>query len=204
MRQAVIAVALALLAACDSSKDLPPVFGGFTPVDGTAVVFPPTTCNIFPLGNVSISGLGILQTDFAGACDYATAAQFCDGKASATLLFALAVSGVQGGGTAPAIGPGTYPFLTAPPASTSFATSLGLATRTDAVCAAVPPYPTDMNGGNVVITSIDATHATGTLDLRFEDGTDYAVPFDLPLCPPPADICRLITGGGCGTRACLP
>lgn len=203
MRHA-LALALAVLSSCGSSSDRPPLFGGFTPADATAVVFPATTCDIPIVGVTSISGLAILEGSFDGACEFITASRFCDRKADATLVLSVAVRGVTGGGTAPALGPGTYPYLAAPPTSATFAAAIASAAKTDDACSALPGTATSMDAGQIVVSSITADRATGSLDLRFDDGSSRGGSFDLPLCPPPADLCALLTGAGCGVRACLP
>jgi len=205
MRRALLALPLVLLAACGSSDAAPPpLYGGFTPTGGTAIVFPPTTCDIPFVGLTSISGLGVVLGDFTGVCEYVTASQFCDQKASATLLVSLAVGGVVGGGTAAPIGPGAYPYLSAPPTSASFAAGIASAVQTSATCTALPGTSTDMNAGRIVISSITADRATGALELRFDDGSGYSEHFDLALCPPPTDLCALVSVGSCFDPGCLP
>lgn len=183
---------LVLFAACGSSSPPPPLFGGFAPAGGTAVIIGPTTCNISPLGPTSASAMALVLTDFADACGFVTDTSLCGSKQDATLLVALAVSGRFDGGTATPFGPGTYPFLADPP-SGPFTTSIASAVRTEATsCGPLPNSSTSMTSGQVVVTAVTATRVTGTLDLRFRDGSAYQQPFDVARCDVPVNLCSFV------------
>jgi len=199
MKRLAIASLPALFLACGSSeKGGPPpgLFGGFTPTDGTAVVFAPTTCSVPFVGTTSASGLAIAFTSFPSTCDFVTATNLCGSKGSATLLLALAVAGDAGGGTVGALAPGTYPFLATPPTGT-FRAAIASAARTTATCGAQPGSPIAMNGGSITVATVTATRVTGSLDLRFADGTAYQRPFDLAVCPLTVDLCSQIGASKC-------
>lgn len=198
MKRLAIAWLPVLLLACGSEKggSLPGLFGDFTPADGAAVLFAPTTCSVPFVGTTSASGLAIALTSFSGTCDFVTATDLCGSKGSATLLLALAVAGDAGGGTVGALAPGTYPFLPNPPTGT-FRAAIASAARTTATCGAQSGSPVAMNGGSITVATVTATRVTGSLDLRFADGTAYQHPFDLALCPVTADLCRQIGSPRC-------
>jgi len=54
-----------------------------------------------------------------------------------------------------------------------------------------------MTGGSITVATVTATRVTGSLDLRFVDGTVYQHPFDLTLCPVTVDLCTQV-----GTSRC--
>lgn len=197
MRRTLLLPVLAMLSSCGSSGgEATTLLGGFTPLDGTAVLLAPTTCSIPFVGTTSASGLAIELTSFPGACDFVAATGMCGSKASATLLAALAVRGVVGGGTAAPFGPGTYPYLRNPPTGSFLACTAGAA-RTDATCGATADLSASQSGGRIVVTTVTATRVTGSLDLEFDDGTVYRQPFDVALCPATVDLCSLVGSGGC-------
>jgi hypothetical protein len=150
MRRSLAALPFALLAACGSTSPPPPVYGGFTPAGGTAIVFPPTSCDVTGLGPVSVAGLAIELTDFTGVCELATAVSLCGSKADSTFVVGVAANGNLLA-TADPVAPGTYPVLTGPPTSLAFAGAIGQAVRTDATCTAVPGTSLAATGGTVVI-----------------------------------------------------
>lgn len=193
-----LALAAATLAACGgSSGPRPELYQGFTPLEGTAVVFPRSTCDVAFVGPTSAVGVAVTLTDFAGTCDFLAATGMCGSRAGSTFIMAAAVDGAAGGAQAPAVPrAGAYPFLSEPPTG-AFRAAIGTAVRTDAVCAAQPGTSLDMTGGSIVISSITDTRVTGSLNLVFEDGTGYQHPFDLARCAPPVDICNLLTFGAC-------
>lgn len=192
-----LALAAALAACGGSSSPRPPLYQGFTPLEGTAVVFPRTTCDVAFVGSTSAVGVAVTLTDFAGTCDFLTATGMCGSRAGSTFIMAAAVDAVEGGGLAPAVPrAGTYPYLSEPP-SGAFRAAIGTAVRTDAACAAQPGTSLDMTAGSVVISSITDTEVTGSLSLVFEDGTAYQHPFSLARCAPPADLCSILTFGAC-------
>jgi hypothetical protein len=196
MRRAAIVLQLAVLVACGSSDKSPPLFGGFTPQDGAAVILAPTTCSILSVGSTSAAALAIGFTSFGGACNFATTTLLCGSRANSTLLLALAIGGRVGGGTVGALGPGTYPYLANPPTG-SFVAATASAARTDASCNALPGSPLGMTGGSIVVSSVTATRVAGSLDLQFKDGTAYQQPFDLAICPVTVDLCSLVGSLGC-------
>jgi hypothetical protein len=71
------------LAACGSS---PPLFGGFTPTNGAAVILAPATCNnIAFLGPTAVSILLELSSG-SDACNVLTQVQQCGTGAGSTTL----------------------------------------------------------------------------------------------------------------------
>src|SRR5262249_12885906 len=106
------------LAACASGTS-EPLFGGFTPANGAAVILAPKTCTNIPfLGPSAISGiLGELASG-ADACNVLTQAKQCGSGASSSTLLAGALNGVVGGSTVAPADPGTYPWLANPPTGT--------------------------------------------------------------------------------------
>ena len=198
MRRVVTALVLSTLAACGGSGGArPPLYQGFTPLEGTAVVFPRATCDVAFVGSTSAVGVAITLTDFAGTCDFLTTTSMCGSRADSTFLMAAAIDAVEGGPLAPDLPrTGAYPFLSEPPTG-AFRAAIGTAVRTTATCTAQPGTSLDMTAGSVVISTITDTRVTGSLNLVFEDGTSYQHPFDVARCAPPADICNLITFGAC-------
>src|SRR2546427_6725422 len=164
MMSRVPAIFLISVAACGSGS-VPPLFGGFTPTNGAAVILAPATCNNIPfVGPTAISSILVELTSGADACNVLTQARQCGtGSGSATLL-AAALSGVVGGSTVDPAGPGTYPWLPNPPTGT-FKASTTAAAQVDAVCASAPGYPTHMSSGSVAISSVTASTVSGTMDV---------------------------------------
>jgi len=207
MRRAALALSASLLAACGSSSSSPAAFGGWVHTSGTAIVFPATDCSVAGIpGTTSASGVLVALTDFANACTWITDIQMCGSRASATFVLTLSARGAVGG-TAPPMAAGTYPVLTGPPSTATFAGSIGSALRTDAICGATQANDLAADGGSVVITSITTTNVTGTVDVHLTDGSHYRQPFDVARCDPPASICSLLPGNSCAgpyTCAGLP
>lgn len=188
MRALAAAASIALLAACGSDDSPPPpVFGGFAPLDGTAVIFAPTTCDVPGLGTVSLSAVGIGVADYVGACDVLQQTAFCGTRESSATVLAVALSGLLGGPVDPA-GPGTYPVRTSPPTTNAFLAALGDAAEVGPLCDAVTEL--DVTGGQIVLTAVGET-VTGTIDLRFDDGSAFAYGFDVAVCPLSMDLCSL-------------
>lgn len=208
MRRALLALPLTLLAACGESSDPPPpLYAGFAPAAGTAIVFPAADCNITGVGLASVTGLALELTDFPGVCEFATAVSLCGSKQDSTFVVGVAAR-VSVLGTAPDVAPGTYPVLTGPPASSAFSGALGQAVKTDATCTARPGTSLPASGGSITIAAITADRVTGSLDLRFTDGSAYTQPFDLARCAPPAPVCVFLPGGSCSAGGagwtCVP
>jgi len=195
------------LAACGSSSG--PLFGGFTPTSGAAVILAPATCiNIPSLGPTAISGILLELASGADACNVLTQARLCGAGSGSSTLLAGALSGVVGGSSVPPAGPGTYPWLANPPTGT-FKASTTAAAQVDAVCASAPGYPTHMSSGSVAISSVTASTVSGTMDVHFDHGQAYTHSFDVPVCSVSIDICSLFRpcptppGGGSSYR-CVP
>jgi len=113
-----------------------PLFGGFTPANGAAVILAPATCNnIAALGPTAISGILIELASGADACNVLTQAKQCGAGSGSTALLGVALSGVVGGSTTDPAGPGTYPWMPNPPTGT-FRASTSTAAQLDAVCTA--------------------------------------------------------------------
>ncbi len=208
MRTFAAALSLALLAACSSSDSKPdPIFGGFAPQGETAVIFAPATCNVAFVGTVSISAVAIAFTSFADPCAVLAQTQFCGTEASSTAVLAVAVSGLAGGGAIDPAGPGTYPFLASPPTGGAFKAVEADAARVDAACSAVTGGSPDLAGGQIVLAAIDPSPAgagvTGSVDLRFSDGTAFQHGIDAAVCPITVDGCKLFAS--CfGSYVCVP
>jgi hypothetical protein len=200
MRTTVAALSLVLLAGCGSS-DSPPseVFGGFTPQDGTAVIFAPAVCNIPFVGTTAVAGVGVGFTDYAGACDVLSRTQLCGTRESSATVIGVALSGQVGGGAIGPAGPGTYPFLANPPTG-AFLASAGDAAEVGVACGVVTEL--DMSGGRIVLTAVSDTAVAGSLDLRFDDGSVFQHSFDVAVCPLTLDICDLF--GPCFDPVCDP
>ena len=189
------------LAACGSGNS-GPLFGGFTPANGAAVILAPATCsNIASLGPTAISGIFIELVSGADACNVLTQARQCGAGSASTTLLSAALSGVVGGSSVPPAGPGTYPWLPNSPTGT-FKASTTTAAQLDAVCVAAAGSRTNMSAGSVAIASVTTSTVSGTMDVHFDNGQVYTRNFDVPVCPVSIDICSLFDL--CGTHACVP
>ena len=193
------AIFFILLAACGSPA---PLFGGFTPANGAAVILAPATCNnIAALGPTAISGILIELASGADACNVLTQAKQCGAGSGSTALLGVALSGVVGGSTTDPVGPGSYPWMPNPPTGT-FKASTSTAAQLDAVCTAAAGSLVHMRDGNIAISTVTASTVTGSMDVHFDNGQAYTHPFDVPVCPVSIDICSLFDF--CGTHACVP
>lgn len=199
MRKVAAALSVAVLAGCGSDSPPPVVFGGFTPQDGSAVLLGPATCDIFPLGTVSVSAVAIMFADYAGTCDVLTQTQLCGTRESSAAVLGVAVSGLIGGTVGPA-GPGTYPVLRSPPTTDAFLAALGDAAEVGAACAQGTEL--DVTGGSIVLAAVSDTAVAGSFDLRFDDGSVFQHGFDVAVCPLTPDICALFQG--CFSPVCAP
>jgi hypothetical protein len=195
------AIFFILFAACGSGNS-PPLFGGFTPTSGAAVILAPATCNnIAALGPTAISGIFIELASGANACNVLTQAKQCGAGSGSTTLLAAALSGVVGGSSVPPAGPGTYPWLPNAPTGT-FKASTTAAAQLDATCVAAAGSRANMSGGSISISTVTASTVSGSMDVHFDNGQAYTHPFDLAVCPVSIDICSLFDL--CGTHACVP
>jgi len=203
MRTLAAALSIALLAACSSSDSPPPAtFGGFAPQAQTAVIFAPRTCTLPVVGPTSVSGVAIAFTSFADPCAVLQDTLFCGTEASSSAILAVALSGLVGGGTVGDTGPGTYPYLANPPTTSSFRASLGDGAMVDASCASVAGGSLDMAGGQIVLASVDGAGVTGSVDLRFDDGSAFQHAIDATVCPMTYDVCDLFVP--CYPHQCVP
>src|SRR6266480_733869 len=149
------AILVLSLAACGSSPG--PLFGGFTPANGAAVILAPATCNNIPfVGPTAISGILVELATGADACNVLTQAKQCGTGSGSTTLLAGALSGVVGGTTVAPAGPGTYPWLANPPTG-AFKASTTSAAQVDAVCTSVSGSSVRMSSGSIAISTVTAS-----------------------------------------------
>src|SRR5438876_4516382 len=175
------------LAACGSGNG-GPLFGGFTPTSGAAVILASATCSNIPiLGPTAISGILVELASGANACNVLTQAKQCGSGSGSTTLLAGALSGVVGGSTVPPAGPGTYPWLANPPSGT-FKASTTSAAQVDAVCTSLAGSPARMSGGSIAILTVTSSAVSGSMDVHFDNGQAYTQTFDVSLCPVSIDI----------------
>jgi hypothetical protein len=193
-----LAILAVWLAACGSP---PPLFGGFTPSSGAAVILAPSTCsNIAFLGPTAISGILLELSAGSDACNVLTQAKQCGTGASSTTLLAGAFSGNVGASSVAPAGPGTYSWLANPP-SGAFNASIGSAAQVDAACTSSSGSPTQMSGGSIVVSAVTASNVSGSMDARFDNGQAYTQPFNVSVCPVSIDVCSLFSF--CGTHSCV-
>jgi hypothetical protein len=197
MKRGLGIVLVSLAAGCGSGKSGGPLFGGFTPTSGAAVILAPATCtNIFPLPATGVSGILVELTGGADACNVLTRAQQCGVGSGSTEVLGVAVLGAVGGIVGPA-GPGTYPWLANPPSGAFLATD-GWAVQADA-CSFLG---TNMTGGSIVISTVTGTSVAGSMDVGFENGQVFQQAFDVSICPVSIDICSLFDP--CFPPVCVP
>jgi len=178
-----------LFAACGSGSS-GPLFGGFTPTSGAAVILAPGNCNLSFVGPTAISGILVEVSSGSDACNVLTQAKQCGTGANSKTLLTGAISGVVGASTVDPAGPGTYPYLSNAPTGT-FKLSTTSAAQVDATCTSAAGSPARMTGGNVSISSVTASAVKGTMDVQFDNGQGYNAGFDVPVCPVSIDICSL-------------
>lgn len=194
------AILVVTLAACGSGNS-EPLFGGFTPANGAAVILASATCNNIPfLGPAAISGILIELASGADACNVLTQAKQCGSGAGSTTVLAGALSGIVGGSTVAPAGPGTYPWLANPPTGT-FKASTTSAAQVDATCTSGAGSPARMTGGSIAIATVTASTVTGSMDVQFDNGQVYKSSFDVPVCPVSIDICSLFDF--CASHPCV-
>jgi len=198
MKSRVPTILLLCLAACGGSD---PLFGGFKPANGAAVILAPATCNLPFIGSTAISGIFVELASGADACHVLTQAQQCGTGSNSTVLLTGAFSGVPGAATVDPTGPGNYSFLPNPP-SGPFKASISSAAQVDAVCTSKPGSPVDMTGGSVVISTVTSSAVTGSVDIQFNNGQAYSGTFDVAVCPVSIDICSLFVP--CFSHTCVP
>jgi hypothetical protein len=194
------AILLLSLAACGSGNS-EPLFGGFVPANGAAVILAPAVCNNVPVvGPTAISGILVELANGADACNVLTQARQCGTGAGSTVVLGGALSGAPGASTVAPVGPGDYPYLANPPTG-AFKTSTTSAAQVDAVCTSVAGSPARMRGGSIAISAVTASRVSGTMDVHFDNGQVYNSSFDVPVCPVSIDICSLFDF--CGSHACV-
>src|SRR5882762_10334829 len=164
------------LAACGSGNG--PLFGGFTPTSGAAVILASATCSNIPaLGPTAMSGILIELATGADACNVLTQAKQCGAGSGSTTLLSAVLSGVVGGSSVPPAGPGTYPWLPNPPTGT-FKASTTTAAQVNATCVAAAGSRANMSGGSISISTVTASTVSGSMDVHFDNGQAYTHPFE--------------------------
>ena len=193
----ILAVALAACAQGNSG----PLFGGFTPASGAAVILPSANCtNISAIGPTALSGILIELASGADACNVLTKANACGTGANSTVILAGALNGAVGASTVGAAGPGNYPYLVNPPTG-SFKAVTTSAAKVDGTCTAAADGRAQMVSGSVSISAVSASNVSGTMDLHFDNGQVYAQPFTVAVCPVSIDTCALFNP--CSSHACV-
>jgi len=167
----------------------------FLPVEGSALVVPPTGCPISG-GTGYGSALILGFSNFAGLCTFAQQSQICDDKAN-VVFFTVTV--IKAGLTPQTpVGAGTYPVGTS---SASLAVDSSY-NRTNAACVHSEPVTLTATG-TVTISSIGAGRVAGSADVTFSDGSRMAGSFDVPVCSYQADLCAIASGTcTCSTASC--
>jgi hypothetical protein len=200
MNRIVIIAAFLLFSGCGSSGD--PVFGGFTPTGGSAVIFDSAVCDIGFVGPSAVSGIVLDFTSYPDSCEVINETSLCGNKASATRVLAFVLSGEVGAASTDPAGPGNYSFQSEPP-SGSFKASIAQAVQSDATC---EPLSDDSNlamtGGSINITSVTATTVSGSTSINFEQGNAFEHTFDLTLCETTLDMCDRFRP--CMDHVCVP
>jgi hypothetical protein len=182
-------IALWFVVGCGSEE---PVFGGFTPTGGSALIFSPTICEINSAGSTAISGIELDFTSYAYTCDIINQTQLCGYKIDATVMI-----GEVGGTIIDPVGPGKYNYLKDLPAGT-FRGVMGVALETIAIGpdTCIPtPNSVGMTGGSITISSVTETKVVGSTNMHFQDGRVFQYEFELPICNVTIDMCTLFRGG---------
>jgi hypothetical protein len=187
-------------AACGGGGD--PLYDGFTPIGGTAVVLAPDNCDIPFVGMSAVSGIGFHFGDFPDACGVVTQTMLCGTKASSTSVIGFVFNGEVGAASIGPVGPGTYRFLRDPP-SGAFLASAAEAAQVDGACMTADGA-LDQTGGTISITAVTATNVTGSFDVDFEGDANFSHDFDVTICPVSIDICDRFGVGCFGNFTCVP
>ena len=198
MIRSCVLVPAIVLAGCGGGGD--PLFGGFTPMGGTAVVLAPANCDIPFVGMSAVSGIGFHFGDFPDACGVVTQTMLCGTKANSTSVIGFVFNGEVGAASIGPVGPGTYRFLRDPP-SGAFLASAAEAAQVDGACMG---DTLGQNGGSITISTITATNLAGSFDIDLEEGTSVSHDFDVAICPVTVDLCDRLTAGCIGQFVCVP
>lgn len=232
MRTFVLSVAVVVLAACGSSSKstaspgpIAGTIGGraFSPVDLAAIHAASTTPCQLPtdplhpefVTTVGVSALAVGLTSFHGAC-----AEFAGGACTLhpneqDALLLIAKVNFSPPYAAPDLGSGTFTVANNPAqlAPTSplgvFQVAYAQAVGLDPVCAGTA-HPS-VAGGTITLDPVGAGSISGSVTLRFDDGSTLGGAFASPQCNfgGPVDVCALAleaisSGGGGGLAFCAP
>jgi hypothetical protein len=205
MKRCLATAAVMLVVGCGASDRSAggPVFGGFVPISGSAVVYTSNICPVPQVGNSAVAGILL---DFAGyedSCGVLSKVKQCGSKANSTRITARAVSGQPGAGSIEPVGPGTYSFMSTPPTD-AFMVAMGKAVRDNAVCEYLPNGNLDMTAGTITITAVSDTQVSGSTDLHFKNGTTFQYSFDFPICATANNLCDHLQGMACTSYTCVP
>lgn len=202
LKRALVAIVFVSLGACGGDDvSGPEIFGGFTPLDGAAVIMTPNSCDIPFVGVSGVSAIAIVLGDYPDMCGVLQQTNLCGTKASAKSLLGVAINGKVGNDAVGPAGPGTYKWLSNPPTG-SFKGAAGDAVDMDANCDQRDNKGIDMDRGSITIDSVTADRVTGTMNLGFDNGEVYTQPFDVAICPIEKDVCDLF-GFGCTNHVCV-
>jgi hypothetical protein len=182
------AVLVLSLAACGHNPD--PLFGGFTPTNGAAVILAPANCNISFVGPTAISGVLVELSSGSDACNVLTQAKQCGTGASSKTLLAGAMSGEVGAASTGPAGAGTYPYAANPPTG-PFKFSSTSAADVNATCVSAAGSPARQTGGSVTLDTVTPSSVTGSMDVEFDNGQGYKNSFTVSVCPVSIDVCSL-------------
>jgi hypothetical protein len=200
MNRFLAVVAVLSVAGCGSSGS--PLFDGFVPTGGSALIFAPAVCDISFVGSTAVSGIALDFTSYADSCEVINTTQLCGNKANATRVLAVVLAGRVGQTTISPASAGTYSYLADPPTG-EFLAAVGAAVKDDADCQPLDDSSSlEMTGGSITITSVTDTKVVGSTNLRFEGGQVFEHPFDLTVCAGTLDVCGRF--GPCGNHTCVP
>ena len=177
-----------------------PLYDGFTPMGGTAVLLAPANCDIPFVGMSAVSGIGFHFGDFADACSIVTQTMLCGTKASSTSVIGFVFNGEVGATSIEPVGPGSYRFLRDPPEG-AFLASAAQAAQVDGACMG---DALDQTGGTMTIAAITATNVTGSFDVDFEGDANFSHDFDVTICPVTLEICDRFNLSCVGNYTCVP
>lgn len=175
----------------------------FTPVDATAFLMEPMACDQLGAGSFTI--VWVQFSSVAGSCALATGHGYCAARAGAITANVAVVLDNEGGGTARAIGPGTY--RTSDNGHVDVSGNGGwvwaYVERRDAACAGLPGGPKEGGLGAVVLEEVGPARVRGTATFAFDDGSTLAGTFDVPTCSAPGDELCASLKGGCTSMVCV-